>query len=325
VTELEPAIGPHDQPGHQQVPDQFVQERRVDHRNRDVALRDTVEHVHAAHAGLRVQTGVEFEPPREISGAAEEFLIEVVVDSADGLGRHDAGSDRVGHGGQRYALPATSDPRADPTQRDRAPDAEPAVIDLEDVQRILTRAEVELIVGDDVVQAPADQSEQHGNHGDVGDRALRAATCGPTAFSPPDRHGNADDDAQRVRTDRQGPEVPDSPIGTGYVGEESSSRVHSVHRYYGSCCSTAPRRTPVASSAAVARTASAPCRPAETRADPTMTPSANAATSAAWLPERTPNPTPIGQSVCFLVRSTSPRACSPTVSRSPVTPITAVA
>src|SRR5699024_4318260 len=146
VTELEPAIGPHDQPGHQQVPDQLVQERRVNHRNRNVALRDTVEHVHTAHPGIRVHTGVEFEPPREVGSATEEFLVEIVADPADGLGRHDAGSDRVGNSGQRYALPATADPCADATQCDRAPDTESAVVNLENVQRILAGPEVELVV-----------------------------------------------------------------------------------------------------------------------------------------------------------------------------------
>jgi hypothetical protein len=67
-----------------------------------------------------------------------------------------------------------------------------------------------------------------------------------------------------------------------------------------------------------------------TNADPTITPSAYAATSAAWAPLLTPSPTPTGRSVpsrraAAFVRDTRGPASSLVVARAPVTPITAVA
>ena len=52
---------------------------------------------------------------------------------------------------------------------------------------------------------------------------------------------------------------------------------------------------------------------ARTKAEPTITPSAKPATSAAWAPVRTPSPTPTGRSVCARIRATSAAAPAPTV------------
>ena len=52
-----------------------------------------------------------------------------------------------------------------------------------------------------------------------------------------------------------------------------------------------------------------------------MTPSANAATSAACSPVDTPSPTHTGRSVTSRVRSTSLWRWPPTAARAPVTPI----
>ena len=62
-----------------------------------------------------------------------------------------------------------------------------------------------------------------------------------------------------------------------------------------------------------------------TRADPTMTPSANSPTSAAWSPLETPSPTHTGRSVTSRVRATSDSAAEPTVARVPVTPMSEAA
>ena len=56
-----------------------------------------------------------------------------------------------------------------------------------------------------------------------------------------------------------------------------------------------------------------------------MTPSAKAATSAAWSPLETPRPTPIGRSLTARVRATRGPASALDDSRAPVTPMTAVA
>ena len=67
-----------------------------------------------------------------------------------------------------------------------------------------------------------------------------------------------------------------------------------------------------------------------TNAEPTITPSAYDATSAAWSPLLTPRPDADGQvgpesDTAALVRATSGPARSLVVARAPVTPMTAVA
>src|SRR5699024_838054 len=222
----------------------------------------------------------EFQPPRQIGRTAEEFLVEVVTDPPDRLGRDDPRGDRVGNRGQGDPFAAASDPRTDTTQCDGTPDPEPPVINLENIQRVVSRTEIELIIGDDVIEPPADQAEQHGDHSNVGDGTLRAATRYPPPFPPPDRHDDPDNDAQCIGADRQRPQLPHHSNGACDV-REKCRRVHSVHRHYGSPWTTVDRRTPAARSSAVARTRAAPCSPAATSADPTMTPSAKEPTSAA--------------------------------------------
>ena len=62
-----------------------------------------------------------------------------------------------------------------------------------------------------------------------------------------------------------------------------------------------------------------------TKAEPTITPSANAATWAAWAPLLTPRPTATGRSVCSRIRSTRPAASPLTASLVPVMPISEAA
>src|SRR5690606_14297033 len=85
-------------------------------------------------------------------------------------------------------------------------------------------------------------------------------------------------------------------------------------------------RTPCASSRVRSRSAASPSsgsRPSTvlTRAEPTITPSAKAATSAAWAPVLPPRPTQSGRSVVGRRRATSSEAVPPTLPRAPVTPM----
>src|SRR5690606_15133638 len=86
-------------------------------------------------------------------------------------------------------------------------------------------------------------------------------------------------------------------------------------------------RTPSASWAVSSRSAvvplpeATPSPSARTSAEPTITPSANEATSAACSRVETPRPTQIGRSVTARVRATRSRAPEPTLVRAPVTPI----
>ena len=56
--------------------------------------------------------------------------------------------------------------RADRAEPHRAPHAEAAVPDVEDLPRALARAEVEVVVGGHVVEPTADEAERHGPDGD---------------------------------------------------------------------------------------------------------------------------------------------------------------
>src|SRR5690606_7887592 len=117
------------------------------------------------------------------------------------------------------AAPAAGPPDAHGAQGDRAPDAEPAFPDVERLDRLLQRVvEVDLPVGDDVVEASADQAEDHRRDGDVDDRAFLAAASAPSALAQPDGDDHAEHDAERVRPDRNESEVPDPLGGAGNGG-----------------------------------------------------------------------------------------------------------
>jgi hypothetical protein len=185
VAQPEAPVGPDDQQGDADAPQGLVQERRV------------------VEAGLAVRTLGDLQRPGQVGLAAVQLLVEPVAPAADGLREGDTGSERVGPRGQRDAAPAAADPGADRAQRDRAPDAEAALPDLEGVDPVLTLAEVQLVVGDHVVEPTADQAERHGPDGDVGDRPGLAAPGDPASVAVPDGYEDADDDAERVAAQRK--------------------------------------------------------------------------------------------------------------------------
>src|SRR5690606_9058899 len=250
-------------------------------------------------------------------------------------GRH-----RIGEGRERDAVPPAADPGAQRTQRDRSPNAQAAFPDLEDVHRVLAGPEVLVPVRRDVVEAAADQTERNGPDRDVDDVAVPAATGHPPPSAQPDRDHDPRDDAQRVRAQRERPDVPDTSRRAWNGGQESTTRsgnhgTHGTNRI-GRATNAGNRpgrrsraqreRTPLPSSAASSATPSGPCSSARaTNAEPEITPSEKDATSAACCCERTPRPTQIGRSVWARVRCTSFAAASPTWSRAPVTPMTEVA
>src|SRR6266542_3138519 len=156
AAEPEPAVRPDDQAGDTDVPERLVQERRV------VRLR-------AGDSALAA--GVDPQAPGQRGRLAEQLLVEVVAPAADGLRQHDPRGHRVGERRQRDAGPAAADPGAHPAERDRAPDAEPPLPDLERVDGVPAGAEVQLGVAEHVVQPAADQPEHHRPDRDVHDRA----------------------------------------------------------------------------------------------------------------------------------------------------------
>ncbi|KOG89048.1 hypothetical protein ADK38_16410 [Streptomyces varsoviensis] len=109
--------------------------------------------------------------------------------------------------------------RAERAERHGAPDAESALPDLEGVHPVPTRAEVQLVVGDHVVEPSADEPEGHRPHGDVGDGPRCAAPGDPTPVADPDGDEDADDDAERVAAQRYRAEVNHAGRRAGNVSE----------------------------------------------------------------------------------------------------------
>src|SRR5690606_33006063 len=133
---------------------------------------------------------------------------EVVAEAPDALRDHDAGLHGVGYRGERDAPPAAADPHADPAERDRPPDAQPTVPDEQRLDRLVgrVRPEVELPVGDDVVEPAADEPEGHGPDGEVGDRARVAAPGAPAALPHDDGDHDTEHDAEGVGPDGDRPQ-----------------------------------------------------------------------------------------------------------------------
>src|SRR5699024_1272021 len=132
--------------------------------------------------------------PRHGGRPAVELLVEVVAEPADGLRGQDAGRDGVTERRQLDPAAPTADPRTQRTDRDRAPDAQAAVPDLQRVDRFgrAIGAEVGAPVGEHVIQPAADQAERHRPHGDVEHRALLAAARYPGPIDAPPRGQAAD-------------------------------------------------------------------------------------------------------------------------------------
>jgi hypothetical protein len=141
--------------------------------------------------------GVDPQRPGQGAGCAVQFLVEVVAEPADGLSEHQTGSDGIGECREPDAGPFASDPRAERSQRDRSPDAEPAVPDVEGSDGFPAGGEVQLGVGDHVVEASADYPERHRPHGhiqhvtDPPTRAVQRFRVTSTATTIPARMHNA--------------------------------------------------------------------------------------------------------------------------------------
>src|SRR5215207_2384252 len=259
VAYLESPVQPDERRENQNVPQQFVQERRMDHFDQ-LARRDTVQRVERTGD---VATLKDLQAPRQRRRPSVQFLIEVVAQPPDRLSQNDSWRDRVTERRQRNALQPARDPRCDAAQRHRAPDAKAAV---PDSQRPLKARSVVAKVGPpvrhDVIEPSTDQTEQHGRYGDVVDDPALTAPGLPPPVTDHERHHDAHDDEQRVRPEWHRSQMPDALRGTGNVSQ--NCRPHAVI-----LC-----RTPSASSAVSDRTAEIPSFNADTNADPTMTPSA---------------------------------------------------
>src|ERR1700722_7943718 len=150
--------------GQRQVPDGLVEKRRL------VVATDLLAHP-SESAGLGVARQhidvVDLELPRQAGRAAVELIVEPVPPPADPLGRDDSGGGSVGEGRETNIFAATTYPRPDTAKGDRAPDAESAVPDLEGIDRMSALGEVQLGIGDDVIQPTTDDPENNRPASDI--------------------------------------------------------------------------------------------------------------------------------------------------------------
>ncbi len=196
MPELHAAVHDDQERGSGEVPQELVQERRVEQG----AGREVTD--------ARGDRGVDLEPPRQRRRRPEELLVEPVAQPTDRLRDEEPGRDGVRERREADALTARADPRADRTECDRAPDAEPALPDVQRRHRVSPGAEVRVRGGDDVIEPPTDDAERHRPVDDRQDLVGVAATLDPAPVGEGDGDEDADDDRQGVRAQREGPEVP---------------------------------------------------------------------------------------------------------------------
>src|SRR5665811_1109848 len=183
-------VDPQDQECGAEVPERFVQERGVKCRELFVAVRSV--------------DRVDLQTPRQVRGFPKEFLVEVIAPAADRLSDEDSRRERIGDAKETDLVDAASNICTERAESDGAPDAESALPDVQRFDRAPAFAEVQLVVGDDVVNPRADDTERDRPHRDVGDEAALAAACDPAFFADPDGDERADDDSERVSAQRDG-------------------------------------------------------------------------------------------------------------------------
>src|SRR5579859_1418702 len=132
----------------------------------------------ALEAGGSVGEG-DVQGPGQPGGTAEQFLVEPVSPSADGLGQWQGGGHAVEEGGDVEVSAAGDDDPGGHAGGDAAPDAQPALPDFQGVEGMVG---VQLVVGDDVVEAGADETGRHRPHGEAGDGAGGSASGFPAAL-----------------------------------------------------------------------------------------------------------------------------------------------
>src|ERR1700736_3136438 len=170
---LESLVDPDQRDENKYIPQQFVQESRMNHRDQ-LTRRDTVQRVERT-------TGVaafeDLQAPRQRRRPSVQLLVEVVAQPANRLRQNDSRRNCIAESRQRNAVLATAYPRADAAKRHRAPDAKATVPDSQrpgQPRSVVT--EVGLPVRDDVIEPAADQTERHRPQRDVVNDTAPAAT-----------------------------------------------------------------------------------------------------------------------------------------------------
>src|SRR5450631_173278 len=224
----EAAVDQHERQGHEQAPQRLVEKRR---------LEDPFECAGGPRAvdccARALVPAVDLKPPRQVCPAAMQLVVEVVAPPADRLGKDDAGRGRVGVVQQTDSVTTTADPGAHYAQGHGSPDAETTLPDLERIQGVLARDEVELGVRDHVVEPAADDPERDGPHRDVQRLTGLSTPVVETSLGDPDRYDDAHENEHRVGTDGERPEEPDRLLGTRDGGGQLLAALISATRASG--------------------------------------------------------------------------------------------
>ncbi len=216
TAELEAPVDGEDQQRHADVPERLIGEGRVVEAGQQ--LRVAVD-IPQRLARVRRVHPVHLETPRQRRHGAVQLVVEPVAEAPDGLRQGQPGSDGIGDHRQRDAELPAGQPGPDRATGDRAPDAEPALPDLQGVERVLPGAEVVLVRGGHVVDPCPDDAEGHRPHGDVEDRAGRHATTAQPHLGHHRGDHDPGDDAEGVRAQRHRPELPDGGVGARDGGQ----------------------------------------------------------------------------------------------------------
>ena len=140
--------------------------------------------------------GVDTQSPRKRRRPPEQLLVEPGAPAAEGLGQGDGRGGGVEKGRGVHAPPPGDPHPDDGTAGHPPPDAQPAVPDAQSAEGVVG---VELVVGDHVVEAGADQAGGDGPHRQVADLLGIAPPGRPSAAGHPDGDQDAEQDAQGVR------------------------------------------------------------------------------------------------------------------------------
>ena len=181
---------PDQERGQGQVPDQLVQERRLEGREVQVRRRNT------ARGAVRVR---DLKAPRQRCRLAEQLLVEIVADPADRLGDEQRGGDGVrerAHGdAEPVSRQARPRPRGQRRPRCRGRRSRPRT-PVPDVRDVARRGDVE-------VNTAADDAGRHDPQRDVVDQVRVAAEGPPATPGDQDRQRDPDDVAEGVEVDLQ--------------------------------------------------------------------------------------------------------------------------
>ena len=206
-----------------------------------------------------------------------------------------------------------ADVGAERPQRDRTPDAEAALPNLEGVHRVPALAEVRLRGGDEVIEPAAEDAERDGPEADVADDLGLAAALHPPLGGEPQCEEDARKDPQRVRAHRRAARGERPPTRSGGWGRTGEITLHPLLRARAPRSWRAARRAPrlhrrVRPGTAPARSPRSRRRQSGRRRRP-------------GLRSRRPSPTHTRGAPAARVAATSSSAPAPTEARSPVTPM----